>query len=162
MMVDAIIAAMAVSGQENIPVIVAETGWPTEPEAQAAGNYADMYLKGLVKHLRSGLGTPLRKEGAAEAYVYELFDEGDQRWSTSNNTNGTSGDAAMSGGGGRGGKHWGVMYPNMTMKYQVDFSVSTRVFGDRVMERMLVMGSFYMVWMAWSLLAELWEQPSDS
>ncbi|KAL3621631.1 hypothetical protein CASFOL_036543 [Castilleja foliolosa] len=47
MMVDAVIAAIAVSGQENIPVIVTETGWPSDSEAHATGNYAEMYLKGL-------------------------------------------------------------------------------------------------------------------
>lgn len=49
---------MAVAGHENIPVGVAE-----------------MYIKGLVGHLRSGLGTPLRKEGVAETYIYELLDK---------------------------------------------------------------------------------------
>ncbi|KAI3470840.1 hypothetical protein Pfo_027503 [Paulownia fortunei] len=126
MMVDAVIAAMAVSGQENIPVIVAETGWPSEAEAQAAGNYAEMYLKGLVTHLRSGLGTPLRKEGVAEGYIYQLFDEGDLGYN--NGKNGTTG-AAMSGRAGAG-QHWGIMYPNMTMKYNVDFSGSIRVLGN--------------------------------
>ncbi|KAG8390075.1 hypothetical protein BUALT_Bualt01G0045700 [Buddleja alternifolia] len=114
MMVDAIVASMAVSGQENIPVIVTETGWPSESEAQAAGNYAEMYLKGLVRHLRSGLGTPLRKEGVAEAYIYQLFDEG-----TNGEANGTTIGAALSGGGGHS---WGIMYPNMTMKYKINFS----------------------------------------
>ncbi|KAG6433307.1 hypothetical protein SASPL_104915 [Salvia splendens] len=125
MMVDAIVAAMAVSGQENVPVIVTETGWPSESEAQE-GNYAEMYLGGLLRHLRSGLGTPLRKEGAAEAYVYELFDEK----STFNNTNGTTSDAAMGGRTlGVGGKQWGIMYPNMTMKYRIHFSYSSPNLG---------------------------------
>ncbi|KAL2248877.1 UNVERIFIED_CONTAM: putative glucan endo-1,3-beta-glucosidase [Sesamum indicum] len=126
MMVDAVVAAMAVSGHENIPVIVAETGWPSEAEAQAAGNYAEMYLKGLVTHLRSGLGTPLRKEGVAEAYIYQLFDEVDS--THKNDKNGTTG-AAMSGVTGAG-QHWGIMYPNMTMKYNFDLSGSTRVTGN--------------------------------
>ncbi|PIN10587.1 Glucan endo-1,3-beta-D-glucosidase [Handroanthus impetiginosus] len=121
MMVDSVIAALAISGQENIPVIVAGTGWPSETEAQAAGNYAEMYLKGLLRHLRSGLGTPLMKEGVAEAYIYQLFDEADLRHN--NDENGTIG-AAASGGTGQ---HWGIMYPNMTMKYHVHFSGTTRV-----------------------------------
>ncbi|KAK6145434.1 hypothetical protein DH2020_022254 [Rehmannia glutinosa] len=135
MMVDAVIAAMAVSGQENIPVIVAETGWPNEPEEETAGNYAEMYLKGLVIHLRSGLGTPLRKEGVAEGYIYQLFDEGDLGYK--NDTNSTTG-AAMS-TRAEAGQRWGIMYPNMTMKYKVDFSGSTRVLGNgkRLVEMVL-------------------------
>lgn len=117
MMVDAVIAAIAVSGEENIPVIVTETGWPADPEAEATGSYAERYLSGLVKHLRSGTGTPLRKEGASEAYIYELFDdEGESRYN-----NGTSGDAVRGSGSEQ---HWGIMYSNMTMKYKFDLSCS--------------------------------------
>ncbi|XP_012832719.1 PREDICTED: glucan endo-1,3-beta-glucosidase GIV [Erythranthe guttata] len=122
MMVDAVVAAMTVSGHESIPVIVAETGWPSEYEARAAGNYAEMYLKGLIKHLRSGLGTPLRKEGVAEAYIYQLFDEVDSSYN--NGRNATTAAAAEMIGGAEAGQHWGIMYPNMTMKYNVDFSGS--------------------------------------
>ncbi|XP_073295985.1 glucan endo-1,3-beta-glucosidase-like [Primulina huaijiensis] len=121
MMVDGVIAAMAVSWQENIPVIVTETGWPSETEAQAVGNYAEMYLKGLVKHVRSGIGTPLRKEGVTEAYIYELFDESNSEY------NGTYDYASMREGAGQ---HWGIMHPNLTMKYKVDFSASTWILGN--------------------------------
>lgn len=141
MMVDAVIAAMAITGHENIPVIVAETGWPNETEAKAAGNYAEMYLKGLVKHLRSGLGTPLRKGGVAEAYIHELFDDDD---STNNGGRNDTIGAAISGGAGAGaGQHWGIMYPNMTMKYTVNFSGSTRVLGNGI--RLLEMFLAYLV-----------------
>ncbi|GER54454.1 glucan endo-1 3-beta-glucosidas [Striga asiatica] len=119
MMVDAVIAAMAVSGQENIPVIVAETGWPSDGEAELAGNYAEMYLKGLVKHLRSGVGTPLRKDGAAEVHIYQLFDESDM--SSDNNS------TAM---GPRG--NWGIMYNNMSMKYNVEISGSATGDGKKL------------------------------
>ncbi|KAL8470305.1 hypothetical protein ACS0TY_032959 [Phlomoides rotata] len=123
MMVDAVIAAIAVSGEENIPVIVTETGWPTDPEADAIGNYAERYLTGLVKHLKSGMGTPLRKEGVAQAYIYELFDdEGELRYNSP--ANGTSGDAVRRSGSEH---HWGIMYSNMTMKFKFDFSCSILV-----------------------------------
>ncbi|XP_057475922.1 glucan endo-1,3-beta-glucosidase [Actinidia eriantha] len=108
-MVDAVISAMAVAGHENIPVVVAETGWPssgdgTDPDASKI--YADMYIKGLMGHLRSGIGTPLRKEGVAETYIYELFD-GDEK----------QGNETRRG-------NWGIMYPNMTKKFDIDFSAA--------------------------------------
>ncbi|KAK2983251.1 hypothetical protein RJ640_023371 [Escallonia rubra] len=115
MMVDAVVAAMAVSGHENIPIIVTETGWPSS--ASGAGNtndgeaspvFAEMYLKGLLLHLNSGLGTPLRKEGVAEAYIYQLFDNG-----TEQGSNGVVGGSEQ---------RWGIVYPNMTMKYRITFS----------------------------------------
>ncbi|KAG9160765.1 hypothetical protein Leryth_008607, partial [Lithospermum erythrorhizon] len=104
MMVDSVLAAIAVMGYENIPVIVAETGWPsggTTPEASLG--YAELYLSGLVKHLRSGNGTPLRKEGAAEVYIYQLFD-------------------GVEGNGTGENQNWGIMYNNMSMKYNIDFA----------------------------------------
>ncbi|KAI3748798.1 hypothetical protein L6452_12143 [Arctium lappa] len=113
LMVDAVIAAMAVAGHENIPVVVAETGWPCfdpSSEAEARGIYAEMYLQGLINHLRSGKGTPLRKEGVAEAYIYELFDA---------NETATRNQGLRSGGTGQ---NWGFLFPNMSMKFEIDFS----------------------------------------
>ncbi|OMO76100.1 Glycoside hydrolase, family 17 [Corchorus olitorius] len=112
MMVDAVITAMAVVGHENIPVIVAETGWPSgggdAGEVEANGIYAEMYLKGLVRHLKSGMGTPLRKEGISEVYVYELMDH----------ANGSNKEK---------GRKWGILSENMTRKYDVDFSSGAQI-----------------------------------
>ncbi|XP_058100134.1 glucan endo-1,3-beta-glucosidase 14-like [Magnolia sinica] len=107
-MVDAAISAMAAAGHKGIPVIVTETGWPsdgdvTEPEANEL--FASMYNVGLVTHLRSGVGTPLRKEGAIETYIFELFDEKTKQGPGSD-------------------RNWGILYPNMTMKYDLGFSGS--------------------------------------
>ncbi|KAF5736600.1 hypothetical protein HS088_TW14G00745 [Tripterygium wilfordii] len=111
MMVDAVISAMAVAGHESIPVIVAETGWPSSGgdavEADATTAYAEMYLKGLVRHLRSGMGTPLRKEGVAEIYIYELVDKEVKQ----------------------GNRNWGILYPNMTKKYNFDLSGANEIGG---------------------------------
>ncbi|KAK4277876.1 hypothetical protein QN277_015803 [Acacia crassicarpa] len=111
MMIDAVVSAMAAAGYENIPIVVTETGWPSAADA-VAGNeedvnkvYAEIYLKGLVKHLKSGKGTPLRKEGVAGVYIYELFDE---------EKKGTQ----------ESGQHWGILYPNLTNRYSFQFSGS--------------------------------------
>ncbi|KAK6933062.1 Glycoside hydrolase family 17 [Dillenia turbinata] len=108
MMVDSVVTAMAVAGHENIPIAVVETGWPSGGgESDANEVYAELYLKGLVKHLNGGLGTPLRKEGVAETYIYELFDDANR-------------DTKI-------GKNWGVLYSNLTKKYKIDFSGSVRI-----------------------------------
>ncbi|KAJ4971937.1 hypothetical protein NE237_005036 [Protea cynaroides] len=107
MMVDSVISATATLGHDRIPVVVTETGWPSyggEDEGDATEDYAHMYNTGLLKHLQSGLGTPLRREGVAEIYIYELFDE-DGKKTTSE-------------------RHWGILYPNLTKKYEIDFSGS--------------------------------------
>ncbi|CAL5190080.1 unnamed protein product [Lathyrus oleraceus] len=102
-MVDAVVSAMALAGYETIPVIVTETGWPsTGYELDANPGYAEIYLRGLVKHLKSGAGTPLLRDGVKGVYIYELFDK----------------EGA--------GRNWGLLYPNGTTKYEVDFSEASR------------------------------------
>ncbi|KAI4385673.1 hypothetical protein MLD38_003670 [Melastoma candidum] len=117
MMVDAVVVAMTVAGHENVPIIVAETGWPSAStdvaEVDANEAYAQMFVKGLVAHLRSGVGTPLRKEGVAEAYIYELIDRGIRR-----PVNGASSPQS---------RNWGLLYQNLTRKYDIQFtSAGTR------------------------------------
>ncbi|KAK4783212.1 hypothetical protein SAY86_007586 [Trapa natans] len=128
MMVDSVVAAMAVAGHEDVPIVVAETGWPSSSqdrtEIDANGAYAEMYIKGLIKHLRSAAGTPLRREGVAEAYIYELVDKEVKH-------------------GGVCGRSWGILYPNMTRKYEyrLEFSWAYRLghWGDMVVGLLLVM-----------------------
>ncbi|KAH7854394.1 hypothetical protein Vadar_013309 [Vaccinium darrowii] len=113
-MVDSVITAMAVAGHENIPVVVTETGWPSGPVAgdkksdpDATEVFAEVYVNGLIEHLKSGLGTPLRKEGVAQTYIYELFDTDEKV------ENGTAPQP-----------YYGILYPNMTTKFYVDFSAA--------------------------------------
>ncbi|ESQ44332.1 hypothetical protein EUTSA_v10006480mg, partial [Eutrema salsugineum] len=72
MMVDAVISSMAVMGHENLPVIVAETGWPSTGGIGATPYYSWRFLRSLIGHLRRGSGTPLRKGGPLEVYIFEL------------------------------------------------------------------------------------------
>ncbi|KVI06972.1 glucan endo-1,3-beta-glucosidase 2-like [Cynara cardunculus var. scolymus] len=112
LMVDGVIAALTISGHENIPIVVTETGWPSSDLSNEAENhqiYAEMYLRGLVYHLRSGRGTPLRKDGVAEAYIYEVFDT---------NTS-LENQAAMRVGTGQ---NWGFLHPNLSLKFEINFS----------------------------------------
>ncbi|KAI3751300.1 hypothetical protein L2E82_22356 [Cichorium intybus] len=114
LMVDAVIAALTISGHENIPVVVTETGWPSCDsinDVETRPVYAEMYLRGLLYHLQSGRGTPLRKEGVAEVYIYEVFDT---------NTTFTNQPAMRVGTG----QKWGFLHQNMSMKYEIDFSGS--------------------------------------
>ncbi|KAK1271933.1 Glucan endo-1,3-beta-glucosidase 13 [Acorus gramineus] len=117
-MVDAAVSAVEAEMKEKggrLPVVVSATGWPSrgaeEEPAEAGEVYAEMYLKGLVRHLESGVGTPMRREGAEEVYVFELFDNWARR-------------------GPESGRHWGVWFENLTGKYEgVDFSGAGRGAG---------------------------------
>ncbi|GAB4831871.1 hypothetical protein Ancab_005886 [Ancistrocladus abbreviatus] len=109
-----LINAMAVAGHEDIPVVVTETGWRSSgTEADANELYAD---KGLIRRLKSGTGSPLRKERVSQAYVYELFDQQNARL-----------------GNGVMGQEWGLLHPNLTRKYKVDFGSSSRIDISRYM-----------------------------
>ncbi|GMI84894.1 hypothetical protein like AT3G55780 [Hibiscus trionum] len=109
MMADAVLTAMKAMGYENIPVVVAETGWPSSgseaKEVEANGVYAEMYLKGLVRHLKSGAATPLKKNGVTAVYVYELMDH-------------------------YGARKWGILSENMKMKYNLEFSSGVKNCGS--------------------------------
>ncbi|CAN6841245.1 unnamed protein product [Brassica oleracea] len=53
---------MAVMGYENLSLIVAETRWPSSEidcEVDETLLYSEMFLKGLLAHLRSGGGTKM-------------------------------------------------------------------------------------------------------
>ncbi|WZZ17634.1 hypothetical protein YC2023_110723 [Brassica napus] len=116
MMVDAVISSMAVMGHENLPVIVAETGWPSSGidagEVDATLLYSEMFLKALLAHLRSGGGTPLRKEGVAEVYVFELVEKEAKQ----------------------GVRNWGLLHHNMTSQYSFEFSDGGGGKGRRFVE----------------------------
>ncbi|KAL9678775.1 hypothetical protein QQ045_016625 [Rhodiola kirilowii] len=87
-----VISAMTASGHENVRIIVTETGWPSSGS--------------------TGIDTSQRKEGVAEAYIYELFDTDDEQ-----EVNGTN-------------QKWGIFYPNMTMKYDIKLSGSGGFSGN--------------------------------
>ncbi|XP_068667738.1 glucan endo-1,3-beta-glucosidase 12-like [Aristolochia californica] len=112
MMIDAVITAMDALGRDrSIPVVVTETGWPSEGdvnEPEANEFFAGIYVNGLVRHLRSNQGTPLRREGAAATYIFELFDNKQKQ-------------------GPRTERQWGILYPNLSRKYPIDFSGSERI-----------------------------------
>ncbi|CAM8949291.1 unnamed protein product [Rhodiola kirilowii] len=115
MMIDAVISAMTASGHENVRIVVTETGWPSSGstgELEATQAYAKIYMKGLIKHLNSGIDTSQRKKGVAEAYIYELFDTDDEQ-----EVNGTN-------------QKWGIFYPNMTKKYDIKLSGSGGFSGN--------------------------------
>ncbi|KAK7276351.1 hypothetical protein RIF29_17490 [Crotalaria pallida] len=128
MMVDAVVSAMAVAGYETIPIVVAETGWPSRStaanEVDANPGYAEIYIRGLVKHLKSRKGTPLLKDGVRAVYVYEMFDKETKQ-----------------------GRDWGLLYPNGTAKYGIDFSGTSSFRGGVVHVTILVLFLHLVLWL---------------
>ncbi|KAG8043959.1 hypothetical protein GUJ93_ZPchr0458g22698 [Zizania palustris] len=75
---DAVHSAMRRLGFGDVDVVVAETGWPSAGEYWEVGVGADLardYNKNAIRHLGSGVGTPLMPNRAFELSIFSLFDE---------------------------------------------------------------------------------------
>ncbi|PSS13589.1 Glucan endo-1,3-beta-glucosidase [Actinidia chinensis var. chinensis] len=76
--VDALVYAMEREGFEGIPVVVAETGWPTGGGAEASGGNAAVYNGNVVRRVVGNVGTPKRPGVGVEVYLFGLFDENEK------------------------------------------------------------------------------------
>lgn len=104
-MVDATYSAMANLNVTNVPIVVAETGWPAKggpDEKDATSENARTYNTNLVKHVMKKSGTPMHPSIAVSAYIYELYNE----------------DAKV---GPISDKNWGFFEANGTSVYTVQF-----------------------------------------
>ncbi|KAF0908477.1 hypothetical protein E2562_025441 [Oryza meyeriana var. granulata] len=75
---DAVHWAMRRLGFGDVDVVVAETGWPSAGEYWEVGAGADQardYNKNAIRHLGSGVGTPLMPNRTFEVSIFSLFDE---------------------------------------------------------------------------------------
>eukprot|EP00252_Welwitschia_mirabilis_P014613 TRINITY_DN3210_c0_g1_i1.p1 TRINITY_DN3210_c0_g1~~TRINITY_DN3210_c0_g1_i1.p1 ORF type:complete len:464 (-),score=66.98 TRINITY_DN3210_c0_g1_i1:246-1637(-) len=105
---DAVISAMAKLGYNGIRLTIAETGWPNKGDITQWGaniNNAANYNRRLVKKMLAEppLGTPLRPKEFIPTYIFALFNE----------------DLKP---GPETERHWGVLYPNKTKVYDIDFT----------------------------------------
>ncbi|MCO5567380.1 hypothetical protein L7F22_021070 [Adiantum nelumboides] len=103
---DALWAAMAKLGFPDIPLVITETGWPTQGGDGAAPDTASVYIQELVKRTLSSQGTPSHPGAFIPAYIFALFNE-DQK------------DGALV------EKNWGLLYPDGSPVYSVDLTLST-------------------------------------
>ncbi|KNA18170.1 hypothetical protein SOVF_073230 [Spinacia oleracea] len=71
-LVDAVYAALARAGAPNTPIVVSESGWPSEGGDAATSDNAGTYYKNLISHVKQG--TPLKGQGI-ETYLFAMFDE---------------------------------------------------------------------------------------
>ncbi|XP_020262264.1 glucan endo-1,3-beta-glucosidase [Asparagus officinalis] len=75
---DAVFSAIKLLGFDDVTIVVAETGWPSVGDPWQVGvdiENARDYNKNLVRHLASGMGTPLMPNRTFEAYIFALFNE---------------------------------------------------------------------------------------
>ncbi|GLJ08377.1 hypothetical protein SUGI_0087610 [Cryptomeria japonica] len=74
---DTLVAALDRIGFGQIPIIVGEIGWPSDGTIVANISNAKRFNQGLVDHVLSNKGTPLRPGvPPIEVYLFGLLDEG--------------------------------------------------------------------------------------
>uniref|UniRef100_A0A7N0RDW7 X8 domain-containing protein n=1 Tax=Kalanchoe fedtschenkoi TaxID=63787 RepID=A0A7N0RDW7_KALFE len=107
---DVLVAALTAAGSPRIDIVIGMIGWPTDGSTYANSSVAETFMKGLMEHLRSKKGTPLRTGNPpVETFILSLLDE-DQGSIA-------SGDFE---------RHWGVFTFDGLAKYQVDLGQGSR------------------------------------
>jgi glucan endo-1,3-beta-glucosidase 5/6 len=111
-----------ISNSGNLSIIVGEIGWPTDGDMNANLQYARQFNQGLVNHVTSNQGTPLRP-GPIDAYLFSLIDE-DQKSILPGNFE----------------RHWGIFYYDGTPKYQLSLTASNTT--GTCLDRLILLISF--------------------
>uniref|UniRef100_A0A5B7CCR8 glucan endo-1,3-beta-D-glucosidase n=1 Tax=Davidia involucrata TaxID=16924 RepID=A0A5B7CCR8_DAVIN len=107
---DTLVTALSTAGVPQMDIVIGQIGWPTDGAANATSSIAGKFLKGLMDHLRSKSGTPLRpRDPPMETYIFSLLDE-DQRSIATGNFE----------------RHWGMFTFDGQAKYHVDFGQGSR------------------------------------
>uniref|UniRef100_A0A6M2EWV7 glucan endo-1,3-beta-D-glucosidase n=1 Tax=Populus davidiana TaxID=266767 RepID=A0A6M2EWV7_9ROSI len=107
---DTLVTALSTAGFPKMDVVVAKIGWPTDGAANATPSAAETFMKGLMDHLHSKSGTPLRpRNPPIETYIFSLLDE-DQRSIVNGNFE----------------RHWGVFTFDGQAKYSVDLGQGSK------------------------------------
>ncbi|XP_047177091.1 glucan endo-1,3-beta-glucosidase-like [Vigna umbellata] len=113
---DAVYSALKVLGFEDVEIVIAETGWPSlcDPAQIGVGpKIASEYNGNLIRHVNSGVGTPLMPNRTFDTYIFALFDENLKPGPTCE-------------------RNFGLFWPNMTLVYDIPIMRSyAAVVGDR-------------------------------
>ncbi|KAJ7519531.1 hypothetical protein O6H91_20G043000 [Diphasiastrum complanatum] len=104
-MLDATIVAMKNLGYGDVNIVISETGWPTMGGTGANVKNAALYNRRMVRRAMASpsVGTPLRPKATIPTFIFALFNE-DQKPGAATERN------------------WGVLYPNGSSVYAIDFT----------------------------------------
>ncbi|PKA62418.1 Glucan endo-1,3-beta-glucosidase 8 [Apostasia shenzhenica] len=101
---DTLIWSLKKAGFPDLPVVVGEVGWPTDGDKNANVELAKAFNQGLIAHVLSGKGTPMRR-GRIEVFLFSLMDEDSKSIAPGNFE-----------------RHWGVFEYDGRPKYELDLS----------------------------------------
>ncbi|XP_021724648.1 glucan endo-1,3-beta-glucosidase 5-like [Chenopodium quinoa] len=104
---DTLVAALNRIGYGQMPIVIGEVGWPTDGAIGANLTAARVFNQGLINHVLSNKGTPL-KPGAPpmDVYIFSLLDE-DSKSTLPGNFE----------------RHWGIFSFDGQAKYQLNLGL---------------------------------------
>ncbi|PON57662.1 Glycoside hydrolase [Parasponia andersonii] len=108
---DTLVAALSKLGYGQMPIVVGEVGWPTDGALGANLTAARAFNQGLITHVLSNRGTPLRPGvPPMDIYLFSLLDEG-----------------AKSTLPGNFERHWGIFSFDGQAKYALNLGSGNRL-----------------------------------
>ncbi|XP_019172541.1 PREDICTED: glucan endo-1,3-beta-glucosidase, acidic-like isoform X1 [Ipomoea nil] len=102
-LLDSMYFAVQKAGGPNIPIIVSESGWPSDGGLAATTQNANTYYSNLISHVNGNSGTPMKPGTSIETFLFAMFDENVKR-----------GDEVE--------RHFGLFSPDKSPKYQLNFN----------------------------------------
>nr|GMD59966.1 glucan endo-1,3-beta-glucosidase, acidic-like [Ipomoea batatas] len=102
-LLDSMYAAVQKAGGPNLPIVVSESGWPSDGGFAATPQNAATYYSNLIAHVNGNSGTPMKPGTSIETFLFAMFDENLK-------------------GGDEVEKHFGLFRPDKTPKYQLNFN----------------------------------------
>ncbi|KAG2684565.1 hypothetical protein I3843_10G080900 [Carya illinoinensis] len=107
---DTLVAALSKIGYGQMPIVIGEVGWPTDGAIGANLTAARAFNQGLINHVLSNKGTPLRPGiPPMDIYLFGLLDEG-----------------AKSILPGTFERHWGIFSFDGQAKYSLNLGLGNR------------------------------------
>ncbi|KAK6259324.1 Glycoside hydrolase family 17 - like 6 [Theobroma cacao] len=107
---DTLVAALSKIGYGQMPIVIGEVGWPTDGAVGANLTAARVFNQGLINHVLSNKGTPLRPGvPPMDIYLFSLLDEG-----------------AKSTLPGNFERHWGIFSFDGQAKYALNLGLGNK------------------------------------
>ncbi|EAZ06546.1 hypothetical protein OsI_28792 [Oryza sativa Indica Group] len=108
---DTLVSALSKIGYGQLPIAIGEVGWPTEGAPSANLTAARAFTQGLISHVLSNKGTPLRPGvPPMDVYLFSLLDE-EQKSTLPGNFE----------------RHWGVFSFDGQAKYPLNLGLGSPV-----------------------------------
>ncbi|CAJ2658139.1 unnamed protein product [Trifolium pratense] len=107
---DTLVSALGKLGYGQMPIVIGEIGWPSDGAVGANLTAARVFNQGLVYHIASNKGTPLRPNvPPMDVYLFGLLDEG-----------------AKSTLPGNFERHWGIFSFDGQAKYSLNLGLGNK------------------------------------